>query len=101
MTNLDYAISLSNIDMPVIDRVVRTYIEKKVGHDAPLWSKEMAYEEWCQSEFDKESWERARFEMTLSQQNHTGLMNFEHSSEVEMRRKKVKNQMKKWLDALI
>ena len=103
MTNLEYACSLSNVDMPVINRVAITYIDKKVGIDAPLWVKETAYNEWCEELLDKNAWERARFEMTLSQYKSSDLLNFEYDprkKHIEERTKKVKNRMQKLLETM-
>lgn len=62
MTNLDYARSLERSELPLIIKVARTYIEKIVGPDAPLWSKETAYNHWCNSPYDDNGWARARLE---------------------------------------
>lgn len=64
-SNGSYALSLTVLDLPLINHVARTYINKKVGEDAPLWEKEKAYNEWLESDYDVEAWSRARLERAL------------------------------------
>ena len=63
-TNIMYARSLFLADLPLINRVARNYINAVVGENAPLWKKEMAYNQWENEEFDPQKWERARLEMS-------------------------------------
>ena len=62
MTNQDYARTIYPAELPLIVRVARQYIEKKVGSDADLSEKERAYDEWLQADFDGENWEKMRLE---------------------------------------
>ena len=62
MTNQDYARSVYPAELPLIVRVARHYIEKKVGSDAPLSEKEKAYDEWLRADYDGENWEKMRSE---------------------------------------
>ena len=64
-SNKEYALSLTVLDLPLINHVARSYINKKVGEDAPLWEKEKAYEEWYHADYDVDGWARARFERAL------------------------------------
>ena len=64
MTNMMYARSLTIADLPLINRVVRNYINRLVGENAPLWKKESAYNQWQDEEYDDEKWSRARLEMS-------------------------------------
>lgn len=66
MTNRDYALTLVRVDLPLVNRVARAYINGKVGPDAPLWDKEMAYNEWLNANYDGQAWERARLERASS-----------------------------------
>lgn len=82
MTNLGYCLSLTINDIALVNRVIRTFIAKRVGADAPIWEREKAYNEWCSRSYedDYSAWETARKEMTMSKQTHTGLMNFDFQS---------------------
>lgn len=62
MTNQDYARSIYPAELPLIVRVARQYIDKKVGPDADLSEKSMAYDEWLRAAFDGEIWEKMRLE---------------------------------------
>lgn len=62
MTNQDYARTIYPAELPLIVRVARHYIEKKVGSDATLDEKSKAYDEWLQRDFDGEIWEKMRSE---------------------------------------
>ena len=62
MTNLQYARSLDRSELPLINKVVRAYIAKVVGAEAPLWRKEQAYNQWCEEPYDEGGWYRARLE---------------------------------------
>lgn len=62
MTNQDYARTIYPAELPLIVRVARQYIEKKVGFDADLSEKEKAYDEWLRADFDGEKWEKMRLE---------------------------------------
>lgn len=62
MTNQDYARTIYPAELPLIVRVARHYIEKKVGSDATLEEKSIAYDEWLQADFDGEIWEKMRLE---------------------------------------
>ena len=50
-SNGSYASSLTVLDLPLINKVARAYINKRVGEDAPLWEKEKAYEELYHADF--------------------------------------------------
>lgn len=63
-TNIMYARSLYQSDLPLINRVVNNHINSVVGADAPLWKKESAYNQWCDELFDERKWARARLEMS-------------------------------------
>lgn len=62
MTNQDYARTIYPAELPLIVRVARHYIEKKVGSDATLDEKSKAYDEWLQADFNGEIWEKMRSE---------------------------------------
>lgn len=62
MTNQDYARTIYPAELPLIVRVARHYIEKKVGSDATLDEKSRAYDEWLRCDFDGEIWEKMRAE---------------------------------------
>lgn len=62
-TNLQYANSLNIDKMPLVIKVVRAYVDRVVGLDSPIWEKERAFDEWCESPYDTYGWERARCEM--------------------------------------
>ena len=64
-SNGSYASSLTVLDLPLINKVARAYINKRVGEDAPLWEKEKAYNEWLEADYDVDGWARARFERAL------------------------------------
>lgn len=78
MTNYGYCLSLTRNELPLVNRVIRTFINKTVGEDAPVWEKERAYKEWCGRKYSEDSiaWETARREMLMSTQVHSGLMDF-------------------------
>lgn len=70
MTNLGYCLSLSKKDISLVNRVVQTVIEKRVGVDAPIWDKEKVYDQWCSEPFDQEAWDRTKFEMNMTDLEH-------------------------------